>query len=109
MPFDELFFYGVHISVAGRLALPRVSCQWWFWNASWCGGARPDMHRTPACRNPGAWHCAATANPKLARVPNSNWPLKASGRFRKRDREDAGAIRNALNPAQEPVPYRGRL
>jgi hypothetical protein len=35
--------------------------------------------------------------------------LKASGRFRKRDREDAGAIRNALNPAQEPVLYRGRL
>ena len=26
MPFDEVFFYGVHISVAGRLALPRVSC-----------------------------------------------------------------------------------
>jgi len=26
MPFDELFSYGVHISVAVRLALLRVSC-----------------------------------------------------------------------------------
>jgi hypothetical protein len=74
-----------------------------------CGGARPDMHRTPACRNPGAWHCAATANPKLARGPEFKWRLKASGCFRKRDREEAGAVRNALNLAQEPVPFRGLL
>jgi hypothetical protein len=34
IPFDEVFFYGVHISVAGRLALQRVSCVWCFCDAS---------------------------------------------------------------------------
>ena len=34
IPFDELFFYGVHISVAGRLALRRVRCVGWFCDAS---------------------------------------------------------------------------
>jgi len=33
-PFDELFFYGVHSLVAGRLALRRVRCVGWFCDAS---------------------------------------------------------------------------
>jgi len=34
-----------------------------------CGGARPDIHRTQARRNPGVWDCAATGVPRAREGP----------------------------------------
>jgi len=59
-----------------------------------CGGARPDMHLTPARRDTGVWDCAATAVPRAREGPRILDPsappcsrLEALGRFGERDHE----------------------
>jgi len=52
-----------------------------------CGGVRLDMHRT-AESQPGAGGIARRLLTLSSRgVPDSNWRLKTSRRFRKRDHE----------------------